>query len=65
MTADRKADRHPDTQTGVYARLDNADLERLDATRGRLGIRSRRQAVITAIREWLDRHNHDTPGGTP
>lgn len=54
---DRKADRHaPGSQVPVSARLDKADFDALEATRGRLGIRSRRQAIITAIREWLDRH---------
>jgi metal-responsive CopG/Arc/MetJ family transcriptional regulator len=55
----RSADRHnPDKQTGVYARLDNADVDRLDVVRAKLGIHSRRQAIITAIREFLDRHEN-------
>lgn len=55
MAKDRRADRHiTGNQTGVYTRLDNPDLDRLEATRERLGIKSRRQAIITAIREWLD-----------
>ena len=52
-------DRHnPEKETGVYARLANADVGRLDVTREKLGIPSRRQAIITAIREWLDRNEN-------
>lgn len=60
MTKDRSADRHTDNQTGVYTRLDNTDLHRLDATRKKLGIKSRRQAIITAIREWVARNEPET-----
>ena len=61
--ADRKADRHvPGKQTGVSIRLDNPDFARLEATRSKLGICSRRQAIITAIREWADRHETTQTG---
>ena len=57
--ADHSTDRHnPEKETGVYARLANTDVARLDTIREKFGIRSRRQAVITAIREWLDRNEN-------
>jgi metal-responsive CopG/Arc/MetJ family transcriptional regulator len=58
VAKDRRADRHTSNQTGVYTRLDNPDLHRLDETRERLGIKSRRKAIITALREWLDRNEN-------
>jgi hypothetical protein len=59
---DRSADRH-DTgnQVGVAARLDRADFDRLDRLWPALGLPSRRQAIIRAIREFIDR-NEETAG---
>ena len=54
---DRSADRHSKTrQTDVSVRLNNPDLERLEATWRAVRMPSRRQAIIAAIREWLDRN---------
>ena len=50
--ADRKTDRHqPGRQYPVSLRLDKGDYDALETRRTTLGI-SRRQAIITAIREW-------------
>jgi hypothetical protein len=58
--------RRPDTRTGdrhtakdVSARLAPDDFEALEAARKAQGI-SRRQAVITAIREWVSRHDPES-----
>jgi hypothetical protein len=54
---DRKADRHIPGRLvplGV-ARIDRETFDRLDARHKALGM-TRRAAVITAIREWLDRN---------
>lgn len=58
MTAkDRSADRHdPENQVQIAARLDRDDYDRLERVRVTLGLPSRRQAVIRAIREFIDRH---------
>lgn len=62
MTAkDRSADRHDgSSQVQVGARLDRDDYDRLERLRLRLGLPSRRQAIIRAIREFIDR-NEGTP----
>lgn len=60
---DRRADRHArGSQTSLSARLDWDDFYRLEAVCKKLGL-SRRQAIVTAIREWLDRNEH-SEGGT-
>lgn len=58
---DRKqADRHyRSDQVPVGARIDKPDYDRLETARKRLDI-SRRQAVIAAIRDWLDRNEPET-----
>jgi hypothetical protein len=54
---DRSADRHdPDTQVQVGARIDRSDYDRLEGVRVALGLSSRRQAIIRAIREFIDRN---------
>lgn len=54
---DRKADRHsPERQVPVSARLDRGDFDLLEHHRKALGI-SRRQAIINALRAWLDKHD--------
>ena len=59
---DRSKDRHDMTRrTDVSVRLNNPDLERLDAAWRRAGIPSRRQAINTAIREWVARNNGEEP----
>lgn len=56
---DRRADRHdPETHRGVSVRLPQGDFDGLESARKAQGI-SRRQAIITAIREWIDRHGPD------
>ena len=55
----RPGDRHdPEAQKNVSARIDRADFDQLETARKAQGI-SRRQAVITAIREWAGRHDSD------
>lgn len=54
---DLSADRHdPESQVQVGARLDRADFERLERVTTALGLKSRRQAIIRAIREFIERH---------
>lgn len=62
MTAkDRRADRHAGGgETSVSARLDPDDFRRFEAVRKRLGLPSKRKAVIAAIRDWLDKHAPET-----
>ena len=56
---DRSADRHDrNNQTGVSCRLTLDDFHRFEAVCKKLGL-SRRQAIITAIREFLDRHENE------
>jgi hypothetical protein len=58
---DRSTDRHPDTQTNLSARLPNEpDIRRFDEACAKLGLSSRRQGVITAIRDWIDKHVPET-----
>jgi hypothetical protein len=58
--ADRSADRHaPGRQVPVSARLDKDDYELLEHRRTALGI-SRRQAIIRAIRDWLNQTTETT-----
>lgn len=54
---DRSADRHGSgSQVQVGARLDRDDYERLERTWPALGLPSRRQAIIRAIREFIARN---------
>lgn len=61
MTAkDRGADRHDgDNQVQVGARIDREDFERLERVRLALGLPARRQAIIRAIREFIERNEND------
>lgn len=55
----RPGDRHvPENFRGVSVRLGTADFDRLETVRKARGF-SRRAAVITAIRDWVARH--ETP----
>jgi hypothetical protein len=47
-------------QKPVGARLDDKDFERLERVRKHLRM-PRRQAIITALREWLDRNETTSP----
>jgi hypothetical protein len=65
MAVREQADRHyRSDQVPVGARLDKPDYDGLEAARQIAGL-TRRQAIITAIREWVAKHapETDTPGG--
>lgn len=54
---DRSADRHTsDSQVQIAARIDRDDYDRLERLWPGLGFPSRRQAIIHAIREFIDRN---------
>lgn len=58
-TRDRSKDRHvPGRQISISARLDKDEFDRLEATWRAIGMPSRRQAIIIAVREFLDRHEN-------
>ena len=61
-SSDRKqADRHYRSgEVPVGTRLKPEKFRRLEACWQRLGLPSRRQAIIQAIDEWLDRHENET-----
>ena len=46
----------------ISARLNKDEFNRLEATWKVIGMPSRRQAIITAIREWLDRNENSERG---
>ena len=57
--ADRSEDRHvPGRQISISARLNKDEFNRLEATWKTIGMPSRRQAIIRAVREFLDRHEN-------
>ena len=62
MPSDRSADRHPPgRQPNISARLDRPDYDRLEGHHKRTGV-PKRQIIIHAIREFLDRHeNREDP----
>ena len=49
-------DRH--MQPSISTRLDQGDFDRLETTWRAVKMPSRRQAIIAALREWLDRNEH-------
>jgi metal-responsive CopG/Arc/MetJ family transcriptional regulator len=56
----RSEDRHvPGRQISISARLNKDEFDRLEAVWRAIGMPSRRQAIITAIREFLDRHENE------
>ena len=63
---DRSADRHDgDSQVQVGARIDREDFERLERVRVALGIQARRQVIIRAIREFIERNESDNSKSQP
>ena len=63
MPVRKSADRHdPDKQVSVGIRIPRNDYDRLERRRGMLGL-SRRQALIAAIRDWLDAPAEDETTG--
>lgn len=63
---DRSADRHDGgTQVQIAARIDRGDFERLERLWPALGLPSRRQAVIRALREFIERNEGANSNSQP